>query len=364
MTPDDLRRALEARADAVEVSPDALRTIRTRIAGQAAARRRRMVFGFSSLATATAATVVAVVVGLGSCVPTTNPTPPAATTGAATPPPVTSAPPTSGPATSGPPSAAATSNPPAAPVSVRLPIYYVGTGARPVLYREFHTVRAAANTLPAAIAAAVDRMLDNDPADPDYWSPWLSGTSVRGVQVVDSVAVVDLAGADGPPGAPVPTPIPPSPVASAMVQQLVWTTTAVAAERGQQLDGVQLRFDGETRSQHWGVNVAGTLRRGPYASTAAPLWVISPQEGAVVTGTVDVRLAGAVFEATARLRVRDAAGEVVSDQVVTLSAGAPAQGTANVPLTLPPGSYTVEAYYLSPQDGSEQGLDDHTFTVG
>jgi hypothetical protein len=32
-------------------------------------------------------------------------------------------------------------------------------------------------------------------------------------------------------------------------------------------------------------------------------------------------------------------------------------------LTLPPGLYTLEAFYRSPKDGSEQAIDDHAITV-
>ena len=51
------------------------------------------------------------------------------------------------------------------------------------------------------------------------------------------------------------------------------------------------------------------------------------------------------------------------DDPVLLDAGAPAQGEARVTVTLPPGRYTVEAYYVSEQDGSERGLDGHDITV-
>jgi hypothetical protein len=364
MTPEDLlRRALEARADAVEVAPDALPSIRARIAGRAARRRLRLAWSISSLATAAAVTVVAIVIGLGSCVPSTTPPPPGGTTPPATPGPATSGPPSTAPATSGPATSAPASNPPAI-VRTQLPVYYVGAGSPPLLYREYHTVPVAGDTLPAAITAALEEMLANDPADPDYWSPWLVGTGVRGVRIEGTVAVVDLAGTGGPPGTPVPTPIPSTPVARAMVQQLVWTVTAVGAEREAGLDGVRLLFDGAPRSEYWGANVSSTLRRGAYSTTAAPLWLISPQEGSRVSRTFDVHLAGSVFEATARLRVRDASGDVVSDQQVMLSAGAPAPGDAHVSLPLPPGTYTIEAYFLSAKDGSEQGLDDHSFTVG
>jgi hypothetical protein len=365
MTPEELlRRALEARADAVEVAPDALRSIRTRIVEQTGRRRQRLVLSFASLTTAVAVTVIAVVVGLGSCVPSTTPPPPGETTSPATSGPPNTGPPSTAPATSGPATSAPASNPPPATVRTLLPVYYVGTGTPPRLYREYHSIPVTGETLPAAITAALDEMLANDPVDPDYWSPWLVGTNVRGVRIEGSVAVIDLAGTSGPSGTPVPTPIPPTPVARAMIQQLVWTVTAVSAEREAGLDGVRLLFEGVPRSTYWGADVSGTLHRGAYASTAAPLWVISPQEGSRVSRTFDVHLAGSVFEATARLRVRDSSGEVVSDQQVMLSAGAPAQGDAHVSLTLPPGSYTIEAYFLSAKDGTEQGLDDHSFTVG
>jgi hypothetical protein len=77
-----------------------------------------------------------------------------------------------------------------------------------------------------------------------------------------------------------------------------------------------------------------------------------------------VTLDGSVFEAAARLRVRDASGRVVSDNPVLLSIGAPQRGQANVTLTLAPGRYTIEAYSLSERDGAEINLDGHDITVG
>ena len=103
--------------------------------------------------------------------------------------------------------------------------------------------------------------------------------------------------------------------------------------------------------------------RAPALETLAPLWLISPQQGHGVGPNVDVHVDGAVFEATAQLRVRDTGGAIVHDTFVTLSQGAPARGQGHLDMTLAPGRYTIEAFYESPQDGSEQGLDDHDFTV-
>ncbi len=77
-----------------------------------------------------------------------------------------------------------------------------------------------------------------------------------------------------------------------------------------------------------------------------------------------VSLAGIVFEATMRLRVLDGSGTVVVDQAVHLGAGAPAQGTGQVTLSLASGRYTIEGYLISERDGTEQVIDDHQFTVG
>ena len=61
--------------------------------------------------------------------------------------------------------------------------------------------------------------------------------------------------------------------------------------------------------------------------------------------------------------MRDANGAVIDDPGLTLDAGAPARGEPHTTLTLPPGEYTIEAYFLSEPDGQEQGVDDHQITV-
>jgi hypothetical protein len=55
---------------------------------------------------------------------------------------------------------------------------------------------------------------------------------------------------------------------------------------------------------------------------------------------------------------------IVYEGFVTLDKGAPQRGEARTTLpALAPGEYTVEAYTVSAEDGSEQGLDAHTVTV-
>jgi len=335
-----LRRAFQAQAQRIQPSSDALATIQHRI-GQRARLTRRITVGLASISSAAVATATAVIVGVVSCAPSpSTPTPPP---GGTTSPATTTAP---------------TSPAPGTGTSDQLPVYYLGTvGSRVMLYREFRTVTAADASLPARIAASLREMLRDDPIDPDYSGAWPDAATVRDVRIDGSIAVVDLGG--------VSTNSVGAETAAMTVQQLVWTVTAVAADAGSPVDGVRVLVNGSTRPDLWGhVAIGEVLYRGDALSTQAPVWLISPQQGDAVGRTFQVQLSGAVFEATAQLRVRDASGGVVHEQFVMLSAGAPARGQATVELTLPPGGYTLEAFYFSAMDGSEQAMDDHEITVG
>jgi hypothetical protein len=220
-------------------------------------------------------------------------------------------------------------------------VYWVGQQAgRSVLYREYRAATVRADTLDARIAAAVGLALSGPPLDPDYATPWAAGATVRSVTVDNGVSTVDITAAA------------PSGIA---VQQLVWTATAVAADRQTTLSGVRLSVNG--------VPQGGVLARADGSTTQAAIWLLSPQQGATVHSPFTVELDGSVFEAAARLRVRDATGKVVSDQPVLLSIGAPARGQASVTLTLAPGRYTIEAYSVSERDSTEINLDGHDITV-
>lgn len=340
MNPEDvLREALEARASRVEVSPDALPRIRTRLTTRRAQRRRVLTIGFASLATGAVASVVAVAIGLGSCLPTQpGPVP--------------------GGSSSGPPSRPTSPTPTSAPptvATVRAPVYFVGDfqGLR-MLYWEYHQVPIG--PLATRVEGALSTMLGGGATDPDYTSDWPAGVSVRSVRIDPDVIVVDLAGAGVAPSDPKR--------ARAAVQQLVYTATGVTADQDVSRAGVRLLFDGATRTAPWGgVNVAGTLTRGAQGDTLAPVWLVSPQEGNTVGPSFDAYISGSVFEATVRLRVRNSAGTVVQDHVITLSAGAPARGEKHTTITLTPGSYTLEAFFVSLADSSIQALDDHHITV-
>jgi hypothetical protein len=318
-----VRRALRARADRVEIAPDALDRIQTRTAR----RGRTFTVTLASLATAAAAVVVALVVGLNGCLPR----------------PVTHVMP---PATQMPSGEAG------------LPIYYTGVvGGAPVLYREFHPATPTDTGLHSGIEQAVRIMLAGQPFDPDYGSYWPAAAAVVAVTIDTSpaagstgkdsrVAVVDLTGA-----------MPTGTAKATALQQLIWTVTAVAADRGVQLTGVRIRHDGVDES-------AAPLTRAPALDTLAPVWLISPQQGDTVGPIFDVHIA-AVLDASVHLRVRDAGGTVVRDQPVTVRATAPttatSRGEGHVTLDLPPGSYTVEAFVVA--GATPRAPDNHVITV-
>jgi hypothetical protein len=314
-----LRAAFEAAAGRVDVAHDALPAIRARVGARA---RQRRLLTVSLAAAATVAVVgTGVVVALGRPAPDLPPVPPSGSS------PVTQ------------PSTSDTS--PAPGYGVRVPVYFAGVNDR--LFREFQMLTVPTDNLENRIAAATERSVHGQAVDPDYDTRWAPEFGVARVTVDGSVATVELTG----PAAPA------DPLAA---QQIVYTATAAAADHGTQLSGVRILVNGVELP-------GGVLVRAASLLTLAPLWLISPQQGETVGPNVDLHVAGAVFEATARVRVRASDGTVVEDTFMTLDAGAPERGEGHLPLTLAPGRYTIEVFYESPQDSSEQGLDDHDITV-
>jgi hypothetical protein len=335
MSPEDrLRAALQAQVDTVEVSPDALPRIRERVQ-----QGRRGGWTVLAAAAAVAAVIaLAVVVFVPDRVP-----PPVGTQDGTQPAPATTAAP--------PPAPSATQ-----PVQVLLPVYYARNDR---LVREFHQLPLAADDDVHRVAAAVGESLRaGSAADPDYVSLWPASVAVRGVAFDGKVVVVDLADVGTAPRAGTP---------ALAVQQLVSTVAAAASYTSvKRIDGVRITVDGAAVAKLWGLDTSKPVKQAPPAEIFAPVWVIDPQQGQRVGRSFTVHLAGIVFEGTVHLRIRGGPGveQVVVDQVVQLSVGAPSVGEATVPLMLVPGRYTIEAYYVSVADSSVQGVDDHEFTVG
>lgn len=352
-TEDLLRRALESSAARVEVDPAALAKIRARTHNRAWWHRIRggaMPLAFTSAAaTAVAATIASVFLTMGSCTPPSSEVPGASR----------SAPPA---ASQSPPSAQESASPVGESPSgsggsqtAGVPVYYLNDyHTKPMLYREFHRLGVGDGSAAARTRAAVTEMLDGRTAyDSDYFSTWPASAKVRNVTVDGSVVTVDLS------GAAVNGYDPPS--EQAALQQLIWTATAAG-----NTDGMRLLLDGRPVAKLWNLlDTGATLRRAPAVDVVAPVWVIDPQEGAVAgKDGVTVNVAGIVFEATMRVRIRDSANKIVYDHAFTLTAGPPSQGTgsARTP-ALAPGRYTIEGFFISAADSSIQAMDNHSFTV-
>jgi hypothetical protein len=244
-------------------------------------------------------------------------------------------------------------------VEATVPVYYLGDeriwreeDLQPVdrirLYREFHRVPAGDGSDQAKTAAAITAMLVEGSAfDPDYFTGWPEAASVREVSIDGDSVTVDLSGAA--------TNSVGAEAAQQAVQQLVWTATAASGKTG-----VRLLLDGEPVSELWGhVSVDGVLKRAAPLGTIALTWLIDPQHGATVPTTFTVHVSGAPYESTMYLRVRQG-DQTVSRTFVNLS---DLWGEAKTTMTLPPGTYTIEAYGESAIGVGTSALDDHTFTV-
>jgi hypothetical protein len=344
MSEDRLRDALTARADAVEVEPDALPKIRARTSR--GGRRRWLPIAGIAVATAAVVAIAAVAFVPRHHAPTT----PIATSASA------EIDDTADPSASAdldvPP--LPTPTPQFGTLIAGVPVYYVGGGH---LFREYHDVKVTPDTVVGRITAAVTEMMRaKSPADPDYTTLWPIGITVRQVTLVDGIATVDLSSAGTAPRGD----------AGLAVQELVWTVAAAVVDTPvAQVTGVRLTIAGVPVPTIWGtVDTSGILHQGPATDVLPPLWLIEPHQGAIVGQKVTVHISGSVFEATARLRVRATpGGNVVKDQKVMLDKGAPARGETTLTIQLSPGKYAVEVYFVSAKDGTEQGLDDHAVTV-
>ena len=250
----------------------------------------------ASLATASAATVTAVVIGLGSCARPTTPRPARQPVGDGRP-------------------VDATDRWSDRTDQARRPAPRDDRPPPRVLRRSEHGngcgCTASSTTCRPATARPrrrspppINGMLAGRSLDPDYSSPWPTGASVRSVQFSGDTSTVDLAGAARQQRGAEPRRWPCS--NWSIRRPLPRTGRAVGSGEG----AAALRRAAGHRSMGTS-NVAGMLTRAAAANTVASVWLISPQEGATVGRTFTAEIRGQVFEATVQLHVRNAAGAVV-----------------------------------------------------
>ena len=345
---DDLREA--SRDLGIQVSADAIAAGLAR-AERRATVRRRLVIGLVVALVAAIGWAVTRLPLIRDAVPNPLQSPSAAATAVApagTATPGTATPDATSPTSSVPTSSASTSSPGAgASVSAPALVYFVkdtSLGLR--LVRETRAVTAAT---PAR--GALEAMFAG-PLDPDYTSPWPTGTRVLGIAVHGDVVTVDLsaearaanvgAGAE-----------------QAMVMQLIWTVTEAFGPDV----AVQLLIEG--RAAGWGHFVwAEPTGRGDASEFRSTVGIDAPTEGATLSSPVRVTGEASVFEATLLYTVTDEHGVLVADDHIMTQEG---QRLAPYTLTLdlPPGTYTVTVSEEDSSDGEGRAplTDDRTFTV-
>jgi hypothetical protein len=365
-----LRDALREEADRVTPSGDGLARIRARVArrqnrfgwflrpGVAAAALVVALLGGTAIGLLLAGNDTAIVGPAATGGPATTESP--APTGTASPElsPTPTVPPTvtTPPQTAGSPPPTRGGAPPAAPpgaasTTFAAPVYWLGNVDGEVrLYREFRSARTEEDKGRAAVAT----MLEGKPLDEDYLSPWPDGTRVLDVTRAAGVATVNLSAGALARHAPPET-------ARMAVQQLVWTLTA-ADQNGR--ERVRLLVEGQPVQNLWqsGVSVVDPLGRSPAEDVLAPVWITDPQDGATVGRTVTLQGQASVHEANVTIQVRRD-GEVVEETFTTASQGAPGRGTWSHTLTLEPGTYEIQAFESSAQDGRQIGVDTKKITV-
>jgi len=237
-----------------------------------------------------------------------------------------------------------------------VPVYYVAESQRSFrLYREFRTVPDAGGV----VASAVSAMTRLVPLDPDYMTPWRPASRVTVTQRGTTIAV-DLS-ADAFSNTNLG-----SGVAATAIQQLVYTATAAAYQRGTPATTVTITKDGKA-ADAWGVVRIGTpVRRAPLLDVQAQAWVTSPQYGEVrKAGVVTFTGYGTSFEATFGWVVRTKAGAPVARGSAMGGTGTGGFGPLSFTARLRPGTYTVTLSTDDPSGGEGAGpaTDDKTFTV-
>ncbi|MGZ4593638.1 MAG: Gmad2 immunoglobulin-like domain-containing protein [Actinomycetes bacterium] len=256
---------------------------------------------------------------------------------------------TSASASASPSPSASGSSSPQTTVGTSAYVYYVhDDGQSPRLYREQHTVRAkVADGQPVSKAdLGLVAMLNDEPADPDYASPWPAGVGIiGGVQKSGDTATVNLTdfmsqGAE---------------VEKAGMQQLVYTVTA----NDPSVKKVRVLVQGKTPQGHsdWSQPVA----RAPMVDVQGLIWLLAPSQGATVSAPVTIDGFGTAFEGTISWEVRKD-GVVVKDGVT--SGGANGEfAEFHDTVTLAPGDYEISAFESSAKDGSPIHVDTKNFTV-
>jgi spore germination protein GerM len=220
-------------------------------------------------------------------------------------------------------------------------VYFVGTTpSGPRLFEEQHPVPSRSLALDDAVATAVAGRA----ADPDYHSPWPSGTTMQRAQVSDGVLSVDLSG-----------PVTARPAgttradAALALQQLVYTARAAA---GEQLP-VTFLVDGRRTPSVLGEPTDQPVPAASADDTLAPVSVTSPGDGATLSSPFTVQGRAAAFEANVQWELEQG-GTVVKRGFAT-AAECCTLSPYSFTVEAPPGAYLLRVHDEDPSGGEGNG---------
>ncbi|MFE9097252.1 Gmad2 immunoglobulin-like domain-containing protein [Streptomyces sp. NPDC007264] len=243
----------------------------------------------------------------------------------------------------GPPSTgAAPSTPagtsPARPRQVRVSAYFLHGEQVSPAPRQATAPGTAAGALRALLAGPTpyEKRYDRTTAIP-------RGTVLNSVAVHGRTATVDLSGRYDDGGGSLSM--------RARIAQVVFTATQFPS-----IQKVSFALDGKpvTALGGEGVDVHRPLGRADFEDLTPAVLVESPLIGDTIHSPVRVRGSANTFEATFRLRIKDAAGTTVAYPYVTATSGTGTRGTFDVTIpyrTAHTGTGRLIASYDSPKDG-------------
>jgi hypothetical protein len=189
----------------------------------------------------------------------------------------------------------------------------------------------------------MELLFTGTPHDPDLLSEAPDDVRVLATNIRDRVLIVDVSEEIGAHSGGSAQEI-------AFAEQLAHTAAAFDS-----VDAVQLWIEGAAIDELWGhLDWSQPIEPDPYA--VSPITITEPpagpDEATFTTGDVTVAGEARVFEANFGVRLYGPDGELVAEDFVMASEGAPARGTWEYTFTISePGTYTVEAEEDDPSDG-------------
>ncbi|TCC50977.1 hypothetical protein E0H75_12570 [Kribbella capetownensis] len=198
---------------------------------------------------------------------------------------------------------------------------------------------------------AVRIMTSKQSGDPDYYSLW-RGAEINTVTRSSGTVTVDFKR--------LPTTKLNPETADVAAQQLIYTVQGALDDSSQQ---VQITQNGEAGARLFGqVDTSTPLSRAQAANVQALVWITSPAQGQLTKSMVTVEGTAAAYEATVNYQAMNLKTREVRKGYTNTKEGQKFTPFAfNLKLT--PGPWQIEAFLISPADGSTTDVDSKTIEV-